>query len=139
MLRLRTWSLVMLAAGGIGLAACSSPSSTAVTPPTSTSPTTSPTSAASSTTTGAAIAPVVNPSPAGTFGTKPTVTIPPGPPPTQLESTDLIVGTGATAVTGDTVTVQYVGVAYSSGKQFDASWDRGQSFTFTLGGQVIPG
>jgi peptidylprolyl isomerase len=81
-----------------------------------------------------------SPSPAGTFGTKPTVVVPPGPAPTELQASDLIVGTGTEAKTGDTVTVQYVGVAYSNKQQFDASWDRGQPFTFPLGeGQVIPG
>ena len=66
--------------------------------------------------------------------------VPPGAPPAQLEVKDLIVGTGPAAKAGDNVTVQYVGVAYSSKKQFDASWDRGQPFSFVLGqGQVIPG
>ena len=49
-------------------------------------------------------------------------------------------GTGPAAKAGDKVTVQYVGVAYSSGKVFDSSWTRSQPFQFTLGqGQVIPG
>ncbi len=79
-------------------------------------------------------------SPAGTFGTKPTVIVPSGPPPTQLLTHDLIVGTGATAQSGANVTVQYVGYAYSTRKQFDASWDRGQPFAFQLGvHQVITG
>jgi peptidylprolyl isomerase len=72
--------------------------------------------------------------------TKPTIDVPSGPPPTGLESTDIVEGDGATAQTGDEVKVQYVGVDYSTGEQFDASWDNGQPFTFTLGGgQVIPG
>ena len=62
------------------------------------------------------------------------------PPPTKLETKDLIVGTGAEAKAGDTVTVNYVGVLYKSGKVFDASWKRNEPFTFTLGkGQVITG
>ncbi len=49
-------------------------------------------------------------------------------------------GTGPAAKAGDRVTVQYVGVAYSTGKVFDASWSRNQPFQFALGqGQVIPG
>ncbi len=49
-------------------------------------------------------------------------------------------GDGPEAVAGTTCTMQYVGVAWSDNKQFDASWDRGQPFTFGLGqGQVIPG
>jgi peptidylprolyl isomerase len=71
---------------------------------------------------------------------KPTVTIPDGPPPPALQVTDLRVGSGAEATAGKTVTVQYVGVAWSTRKQFDASWDRGQPFTFQLGGgNVIAG
>ena len=71
---------------------------------------------------------------------KPKVVVPKGPTPKQLVVKDLIKGTGATAKAGDQVVVQYVGVDYESGKQFDASWDRGQPFPFQLGaGQVIPG
>jgi len=77
---------------------------------------------------------------AGKAGTKPTVTVPSGPAPTTLQKQDLIVGTGAEAAAGKKVSVQYVGVSYSTGKQFDASWDRGQPFSFTLGeGDVIKG
>lgn len=79
-------------------------------------------------------------SPAGTFGTKPSVVVPSGSPPAQLETHDLIVGSGATAKAGDTVTVQYVGYSWTTKKQFDASWDRGQPFDFALGEhQVITG
>lgn len=71
---------------------------------------------------------------------KPKVTVPDGAPPKQLEERDLIEGTGAEAKSGDEVTVQYVGVGYESGEEFDASWDRGEPFTFPLGaGAVIKG
>jgi peptidylprolyl isomerase len=71
---------------------------------------------------------------------KPTVTVPAGPPPSDLQITDLVVGSGPEATSGRNVTVHYVGVAHSSGKQFDASWDRGDTFVFRLGGgQVIQG
>jgi peptidylprolyl isomerase len=71
---------------------------------------------------------------------KPKVEVPDGAPPAGLQIEDIAEGDGETASAGDTVTVQYVGVNYSNGKQFDASWDRGQPFTFPLGaGQVIPG
>jgi peptidylprolyl isomerase len=57
-----------------------------------------------------------------------------------MQAEDLIVGTGEEAQAGDEVTVQYVGVDYRSGKEFDASWDRGEPFKFQLGaGMVIPG
>ena len=73
-------------------------------------------------------------------GTKPVVTVPVGDPPTALEKKDLVVGKGAEAVAGKKVSVQYVGVSYATKKQFDASWDRGQPFSFILGeGDVIKG
>ncbi len=131
MTRVRTWSLVALAASGLGLAACGSSSA---------SPATTAAPVVTTTTAPAVIGTVSDPSAAGTIGTEPTITVPPGAPPTQLESKDLIVGTGPAAKAGDQVSVQYVGVAYSTGKVFDSSWSRHQAFQFTLGqGQVISG
>jgi peptidylprolyl isomerase len=76
----------------------------------------------------------------GPLSKEPKVTPPSGPAPTKLETKELIVGTGAEAKAGDTVTVNYVGVLYKGGKEFDASWKRNEPFSFTLGkGQVIPG
>ena len=75
---------------------------------------------------------------AGTFGTKPKVTVP-SKAPTALEKTDLITGTGDAAVAGKKVTVQYVGVSQKTKKEFDASWG-GAPFSFVLGqGNVIQG
>ena len=72
--------------------------------------------------------------------TKPSITIPAGEPPADLVLEDLELGEGTEAVAGTTVTVHYVGVAWSDGKQFDASWDRNDTFGFRLGaGQVISG
>lgn len=80
------------------------------------------------------------PSPKGTWGKEPTVVVPSSKPPTKLVEEDLIDGTGATAKDGDTVTVQYVGVSYTTKKVFDASWERHQTFSFLLGAhQVIAG
>ena len=63
-----------------------------------------------------------------------------GSAPTDLETHDITVGDGPQATSGKTVTVHYVGVAHSTGEQFDASWDRGDTFSFRLGGgQVISG
>jgi peptidylprolyl isomerase len=71
---------------------------------------------------------------------KPSVTVPDGDPPTSLEIVDDVVGDGAEATPGETVSVHYVGVAWSTGSQFDASWDRMQPFRFGLGGgEVIKG
>jgi len=71
---------------------------------------------------------------------KPTIEVPSGPAPSELVTKDIVTGDGATAEQGDTVKVQYVGVDYATGKQFDASWDSGKPFSFQLGaGNVIPG
>jgi peptidylprolyl isomerase len=71
---------------------------------------------------------------------KPEVDFPGGDPPSDLEITDIWEGTGPVASPGHRVTVHYVGVAFSTGEQFDASWDRGEPLAFQLGaGQVIAG
>lgn len=72
--------------------------------------------------------------------TKPAISVPEGAPPTDLVVEDLIPGDGATATAGMQVTVDYAGVNWSDGFEFDASWDRNDTFTFKLGaGQVIAG
>ena len=71
---------------------------------------------------------------------KPAVSPPGGDPPTSLVKKDIVKGKGKAAKAGDNVTVQYVGVSFSTGNEFDASWDRGQPFPLQLGaGQVIKG
>ncbi len=71
---------------------------------------------------------------------KPFVEPPMGDAPADLVITDLVEGTGAEATSGSTVEVHYVGVSWSTGEQFDASWDRGDTFRFRLGaGMVIAG
>jgi peptidylprolyl isomerase len=72
---------------------------------------------------------------------KPQVDVPVGEPPSyQLELEDITVGEGDEAVSGRNVEVHYVGVSWATGQQFDASWDRGDTFKFGLGkGQVIAG
>jgi peptidylprolyl isomerase len=73
---------------------------------------------------------------------KPTVEVPTGDAPTELVTTDITVGDGPVAESGDKVQMQYVGVLYSDGTEFDSSWSReAQPFEFTLGpeAQVIPG
>ena len=72
---------------------------------------------------------------------KPQVDVPVGEDPSyQLELEDIVVGAGDEAVAGSTVEVHYVGVSWATGNQFDASWDRGDTFKFGLGqGQVIAG
>jgi peptidylprolyl isomerase len=71
---------------------------------------------------------------------KPALPALPAKPPTELVRKDIVEGTGAVAKRGDTLTMQYAGWSFSNRKQFDASWDRGEPFTFTLGaGDVIKG
>jgi peptidylprolyl isomerase len=71
---------------------------------------------------------------------KPEVEVGEGEPPAELIVEDLEVGTGKEARPGADVDVHYVGVAWSTGRQFDASWDRRQTFKFRLGaGMVISG
>ncbi|HEY4347919.1 MAG TPA: FKBP-type peptidyl-prolyl cis-trans isomerase [Gaiellaceae bacterium] len=71
---------------------------------------------------------------------RPQIDKPEGDIPFDLEIDDLAVGDGDEAVNGSKVTVHYVGVAFSDGQEFDASWNRGDPFKFTLGkGHVIPG
>lgn len=74
------------------------------------------------------------------MSSKPEVTIPTEMPPADLLVEDLVVGDGEEAKKGRNVDVHYVGVSWSTGAQFDASWDRGDTFEFHLGaGQVIQG
>lgn len=71
---------------------------------------------------------------------KPKVTVPSGAPPKKLVIKDLKEGEGPAAKAGDELSVQYVGVNYKTGKEFDSSWSHGQPFGFTLGeGEVLAG
>ncbi|MEU8138993.1 FKBP-type peptidyl-prolyl cis-trans isomerase [Streptodolium elevatio] len=71
---------------------------------------------------------------------KPEIDFPGGEPPAELEITDILVGDGEEAKAGHTVQADYVGVAFSTGEEFDASWNRGQPLEFPLGaGRVIKG
>ena len=80
------------------------------------------------------------PKPPPALATKPVINVPTGPAPTKLVTKDLVVGTGKTVKAGQTVTVNYVGVLYKNGKEFDSSWSRNQPATFPLTtGGVIEG
>jgi len=120
--------VLVVATLALGLAACggndsSSPKTAATTEPAATA---APTTTAPSSNTN--------------LDEKPTVKVPKGDPPKQLKVRDIVVGKGARAESGDDVSVQYVGVAYSNGQEFDTSWGGSQAFSFPLGaGRVIPG
>lgn len=68
---------------------------------------------------------------------KPTITIPSGNPPRELVIDDELVGEGDEATIGKRVVVHYVGVAWSNGREFDASWNRGETFDFRLGAREV--
>ena len=71
---------------------------------------------------------------------KPEIDFPGGEPPADLVTVDQVEGDGAVAAVGQTVSAHYVGVAFSTGEEFDSSWNRGQPLQFRLGvGQVIAG
>lgn len=80
------------------------------------------------------------PADTGANRAKPKIEVPKGKPPAKLKSEDLIEGRGAAAQAGQFLSVNYVGVSYSTGKEFDSSFGTGQPFEFQLGAQmVIPG
>jgi FKBP-type peptidyl-prolyl cis-trans isomerase len=108
-------------APGVQLAPSGGPTAEAVTTSTTTSSSPTATSTHTSST----------PLPAA-LKTKPKVVPPTGPPPSKLEIKDLIKGTGPVAKPGSTLTVQYVGVLYKNGKQFDASWNDGSGQPVSL-------
>jgi FKBP-type peptidyl-prolyl cis-trans isomerase len=107
-------------APGVQLAPSSGPTAAAVT-----------TASSSATTSTSATSTSSTPLPAA-LNTKPKVVPPSGPAPKKLVVKDLIKGTGPVAKAGSTVTVQYVGVLYKNGKQFDASWDDGSGKPVSL-------
>lgn len=76
----------------------------------------------------------------GPLSSKPTITLPKSPAPSKLVVKDLVKGTGPEAKLGQSVTVNYVGVLYKGGKEFDSSWKRGEPATFSLeNGKLISG
>jgi peptidylprolyl isomerase len=80
------------------------------------------------------------PETSGALKEKPKIAKPKGAPPKQLVVKDLVKGRGAVAKAGSQLSVNYVGVSHSSGKEFDSSFDSGQPFQFELGASmVIPG
>jgi peptidylprolyl isomerase len=126
-------ALTLVLALGLGAAACGEddePASEAAATPTAT-----PTETASA----AGIEALVQGTSKKTDA-KPKIPAPKGAPPSELVVRDIVKGKGPKAKAGDTLTMQYVGTAWSNGQQFDASWDAGQPFPVQLGaGMVIPG
>ncbi len=107
---------------------------------TTTANTTDATSTAATGSTADAGSPGKPPKVTGSLSKKPTIATPEGSPPTELVVKDIKKGTGKKARKGDSVKVQYLGVNWSTGQEFDASWNAGKAFYFVLGeGMVIPG
>jgi peptidylprolyl isomerase len=126
-MRIRTTITSLLALAALALGACGGSSKA---PGVETAPSAGATEVSAPTT----------PKPPPALAKKPTVTVPSAPAPTKLVTKDLVVGTGQTVKAGQTVTVNYVGVLYKNGKEFDSSWKTGQPATFPLtAGGVIQG
>jgi FKBP-type peptidyl-prolyl cis-trans isomerase len=70
---------------------------------------------------------------------RPKIPTPQGRPPATLLTRDVVKGTGPKVKPGEKISVQYVGASWSDGKEFDASWNRGQAFSLSIPGQVIEG
>jgi len=92
--------------------------------------------ATATTTTSTTTTPAVTTPTSGPLSSEPKITPPSGAAPTSLRETDLIKGTGKTAATGDTITVNYVGALYN-GTVFDASWNRKTTFTTALSDSAV--
>jgi peptidylprolyl isomerase len=134
-----TLSAIALAAAVAGCGSSTAPGVQLAPSAGATAPTSTVASASTTATTTSSTSTSSVPLPAA-LKTKPKVVPPSGPPPKKLVIKDLIKGTGPAATAGSTVTVQYVGVLYKGGTQFDASWNdgSGQPVQLPLSG-VIPG
>jgi len=141
--RTATVSLLIVAALGAGVSACGEesndpiadfastpqPATTTTTPETTTTATTEAKPSSGKTIQKLVISKDV--------ASKPAIERPSGDPPSKLYERDIVKGKGEAAKAGDNVSVQYVGVSYSNGEQFDASWDAGKAFQFQLGAQMV--
>jgi peptidylprolyl isomerase len=121
------------------MSACGSSKAPGVQQAPSAGATTPAAAAVTSTTSTSATTSVSTPNPPSPLSKKPVVVVPKGAAPKTLVIKDLIKGTGPTAKPGGNVTVNYVGVLYKNGQEFDSSWKRNQTFPFTLGQGVIAG
>jgi peptidylprolyl isomerase len=136
---LRAHTIALLAAAAVGVGACgddkgdtasttAEPAAAAAAPATATSTTTTPGKTSGSLDI------------SKNLSSKPKIPKPSGDPPTKLVVKDIVAGKGRAAKAGDNVVVHYVGVLFSTGEQFDSSWDSGKPFPFVLGqGGVIQG
>jgi peptidylprolyl isomerase len=136
-----TLTLAVLALAA-AVAGCGSSTAPGIVPAPSAGATAQTSTVASTTTastTASATATVPTPT-SGPLSKEPKITVPKGSPPKTLQTKNLITGTGAVAKAGSTITVNYVGALYKTGKIFDASWNRKETFSTQLSTTaVIPG
>jgi peptidylprolyl isomerase len=135
--RTRAATAALLAVAALGAGACGDDDDPAVdnsVTPAATAPAPEPTATTTTADTGTTIQKLEI---SKDLKTKPEIAKPAGDPPSKLYSRDIVKGKGKKAANGDSVSVQYVGVSYSTGAQFDASWDRNEPFQFQLGAQMV--
>jgi peptidylprolyl isomerase len=135
---LRAHTIALLAAAAVGVGACgddkSDTASTAAEPAAAAAAPATATSTSTTTTPSGSLDISKN------LSSKPKIPKPSGDPPKKLVVKDIVAGKGRAAKAGDNVVVHYVGVLFSTGEQFDSSWDSGKPFSFVLGqGGVIAG
>ena len=133
----RTLALAALLTATVTGCAGSSSSAVGTTPPPTETATDSPASEPSPT----PVRLCPTPGPAKDLSQKPAYTVPKAAPPAETTTSDIVVGTGEPAKSGESVTVKYVGVDYKTGAEFDSSWKVScdNTFAFDIGGNVIPG
>ena len=135
---MRGRTVALIAAAAVGVGACGDDEDDTDLP--AAVPATPTQTATATTTTGAAGSGATVRGISTDVSSKPEIPKPSGEPPTELVSHDIVEGKGREAKKGDDLAVHYVGVLFETGQQFDASWDGGEPFAFTLGeGSVIPG
>jgi peptidylprolyl isomerase len=131
---LRARAIALLAAAAVSIGACGDDEGDTATT------TAAPAAAAPGTSTAAPSGKTSSLDISTDLSTKPTISKPSGDPPKKLVVMDVVDGKGRAAKAGDNVVVHYVGALYKTGKQFEASWDSGSPYPFTLGqGNVIAG
>lgn len=137
---IRTATAALLAIAALGTAACGEDFGTDQIAEFATSPETTATTATTATTTTASSGkPIQEIEISEDLAKKPEIPKPSGEPPAKLYQRDIVEGKGDAAKSGDKLSVQYVGVNFDTGEQFDASWDGGEPFPFELGAQAVIG
>ena len=139
-MRTRTATAALLAVAALGIGACGDDKDPVVdnsVTPVSTTPAPETTPTATATTADAGGETIQKLVISKNLKKKPEIAKPTGDPPAKLYTRDIVKGTGKVAKPDDKVTVDYVGTSYSTGEEFDASWDRGEPFPFQLGAQKV--